>query len=72
MNINLIQLKSMEISTNLIKSTNQIIKTSEKRVGGRGEACKLMNLNQTEKTKQRSELVNGGFDDKTYNQNCRC
>ena len=31
----------MKIYANLIKSMNQIIKTSEKRVGGRGEACKF-------------------------------
>ena len=32
----------MKLYTNLVKSINQIIKTSEKSVGGRGEACKLL------------------------------
>ena len=40
MKINLNPWKSINIYTNLGKSMNQIIKTSEKRVGGRGEACK--------------------------------
>ena len=39
--INENQFKSIEIN-NLIKSINQIIKTYEKRVGGRGEACKCI------------------------------
>ena len=34
----------MEMYTNLEKSMKQIIKKSEKRVGGRGEACKSSGL----------------------------
>ena len=36
------QLKSIEINEHLVKSMNQIIKTSKQKVGGRGEACKLL------------------------------